>query len=109
MGSISAQTRTERNQQTHFDAFREQTLPHIDAIYSDALCLTGNREDAANLVEATYVRSFQGFEQFRHRRVPAQQREHNTLAWLYANLHAVFCEGILARFEPDVTLIGEQR
>lgn len=50
-------------------AFRAQTFPHVDAIYSDALCLTGSREDAADLVVEAYLRAFRKYDGFRRRRV----------------------------------------
>ena len=79
------------------EAFRAQTFPHIDAVYSDAFCLTGDPEDAADLVVETYVRAFRHYERFRRGRVPEPRRAHVTLAWLYGNMHACFCDKVLAR------------
>jgi DNA-directed RNA polymerase specialized sigma24 family protein len=89
--------RSKRDAQAErFEAFCAQTFPHVDAVYSDAFCLTGSPEDAADLVEAAYVRAFLGYEQFQHRRVPEHLRTRRTRAWLYGNMHAAFCDTVLA-------------
>ena len=89
-------------------AFRVQTFPHAEAIYSDALCLTGSREDAADLVVATYVRALLGYEQFQRGRVPAHLRGRRTLAWLFGHMHAAFCAGVLAHTDCSTAQKGER-
>lgn len=86
------------------EAFRAETSPHVDAVYSDAFCLTGGPERAADLVVAAYVRAFAQYEQFRRRRVSGHTEARSTLAWLYGNMHAAFCDGVLAH--QAAALIG---
>jgi len=81
---------------------------HLDAAYADALLLTGNPEDAADLVEAAYVYAFQRYELFGRRCVPAQLRARATRAWLLENLHIVFCESILSFTEMREAPMGER-
>ncbi len=78
-------------------AFRAETFPFVDAVYSDAFCLTGSPEAAADLVVAAYVRASRSYDQFRRRRTPESLRSRSTLAWLFGNLHAAFSARVLAR------------
>ena len=78
------------------EAFRAQTSPHVDAVYSDALCLTGRTEEAADLVVAAYVRAFAQYERFRRRHAHGRTEACGTLAWLHGNLHAAFWDEALA-------------
>ena len=76
--------------------FRAQTFPHVETLYSDAFCLTGCPEQAADLVVAAYARAFLGYDQFRGRRIPKRRQTEVTLTWLFGNMHAAFCAGVLA-------------
>ena len=100
------QTRTGQKQRTRSEAFQAQTFPHMDALYSDALCLTGSPDDAVALVVKAYDRAFQEYDWFRRRRVPGHLRTRSTRAWLLGNLHGVFCDGVLRLVAQDVTPIG---
>jgi RNA polymerase sigma-70 factor, ECF subfamily len=44
--------------------FEQVALPHLDAVYTAALRLTRNRDDANDLVQETILRSFRFFHQF---------------------------------------------
>jgi DNA-directed RNA polymerase specialized sigma24 family protein len=72
-------------------AFKAVTFPHLETIFRDACCLAGSRDEAGDLVIAAYARAFLHYEAFR------RGRTRNAVNWLYANLHAVFCDEILAR------------
>lgn len=50
-------------------------LPHIDALYRTAYSMTKNAGDADDLVQDTYLRAFQFFDQF--------QGGTNSRAWLF--------------------------
>jgi RNA polymerase sigma-70 factor (ECF subfamily) len=50
-------------------------LPHLDALYRAAFSMTRNAGDADDLVQDTYVRAFQFFDQF--------QGGTNARAWLF--------------------------
>lgn len=81
-----------------------ETSAHLDAVFSDALCLTGSEDDAADLVVEAYRRTFRGWF-WEPRTVGAGSAEtQNLLARLYRNLYAAFCDGVLAcaaRHEPS--------
>lgn len=79
------------------EAFHVQTYSYLDDVYLDALCLTGSRDTAADLVVKTYVRAFEDYEGFRRHRLTPPQRTESTLTWLYRHMHACFCDEILQR------------
>jgi len=44
--------------------FREEALPHLDAVYRFALRLAGNSDEAEDLVQETFLRAFRSWENF---------------------------------------------
>jgi RNA polymerase sigma-70 factor (ECF subfamily) len=62
--------------------FEQVALPHLDAVYSAALRLTHNRDDANDLVQETILRSFRFFDQF--------AKGTNCRAWLLTILYNNF-------------------
>lgn len=57
------------------DTFVEDTEPFMSSLYSTALRLSGNRSDAEDLVQETYLRAFRSYESFREGT--------NLRAWLF--------------------------
>lgn len=57
------------------EEFESIAVPHMDALYSYGLNLTGNRDDAADLLQETYLKAFRFFHSF--------QRGTNCKAWLF--------------------------
>ena len=55
--------------------FEEVTLPHLDSLYGFALVLTGNSDDAHDLVQDAYLRAYR----FYHRDQPIAHYK----AWLF--------------------------
>jgi RNA polymerase sigma-70 factor (ECF subfamily) len=55
--------------------FVEDTEPFMDSLYSTALRLTGNRADAEDLVQETYLRAYRSYESF--------ETGTNLRAWLF--------------------------
>lgn len=55
--------------------FEAQMLPHLDALYRAAVSMTRNPGDADDLVQDTFLRAFQFFDQF--------QGGTNARAWLF--------------------------
>jgi RNA polymerase sigma-70 factor (ECF subfamily) len=63
-------------------AFEAEALTHINALYSTALRLSGNRADAEDLVQETYLKALRSAEQF--------EPGSNLKAWLFTILHNTF-------------------
>ena len=55
--------------------FEQEALPHMSALYSFAVRLTRDRDDAADLVQETYLKAFRFFDKF--------ERGTNCKAWLF--------------------------
>src|SRR5690606_8090281 len=64
------------------DAFREEALPHLDALYGVALRLIKNERDAEDLVQDAYLKAFRHFDKY--------QRGTNCKAWLFKILTNTF-------------------
>ena len=63
--------------------FTTLTLVHADALYRTAYHLAGNRVDAEDLTQETYLRAYRGFASF---------RGGNARAWLFTILRHVFLD-----------------
>ena len=68
-----------RRQSPEPDAFAEEVLGFVDALYATAMRLTRNRADAEDLVQDTLVKAFRFADRF--------ERGTNLKAWLYTILH----------------------
>ncbi len=55
--------------------FEEVALPHLDSLYHFAYNLTGNSDDAQDLLQETYLKAYRFFDTF--------QRGTNCKAWLF--------------------------
>jgi len=55
--------------------FEHEALPHMSALFSFAVRLTRDRDDAADLVQETYLKAFRFFDKF--------ERGTNCKAWLF--------------------------
>jgi len=64
------------------EQFEKEMGPHLDALYRNALRLTGNPNDAEDLVQDTYLRAFRFFHQY--------QMGTNAKAWLFRIMNTVF-------------------
>jgi len=62
--------------------FNQEALPHLDHLYTVALHLARNRDDASDLVQETMLRGLRFFDQFK----PGT----NCRAWLVTILYNVF-------------------
>ena len=62
--------------------FEHEALPHLDALYSTALRLARNADDANDLLQETILRAFRFFHQF----TPGT----NCRAWLLTILYNIF-------------------
>jgi len=55
--------------------FELEAIPHMHALYNFALRMTGNADDAHDLVQETYMKAFRFFDKF--------EKGTNCKAWLY--------------------------
>jgi RNA polymerase sigma-70 factor, ECF subfamily len=64
------------------DVFTNETLPHRNALYNYALKISGNSDDAQDLVQETYYKAFRHFDKF--------QSGTNSKAWMFMILKNSF-------------------
>lgn len=64
------------------DNFSSETLPHRDALYNYALKISGNADDAQDLVQETYYKAYRHFDKF--------QSGTNSKAWMFMILKNSF-------------------
>jgi len=62
--------------------FEAEMNPHLDALYRNGLRLTGNANDAEDLLQDTYLRAYRFFYQY--------QPGTNAKAWLFRIMNTVF-------------------
>lgn len=58
-----------------YEDFQNEAVPHMDALFNFALRMTGDSDDASDLVQETYMRAFRFFDKF--------ERGTNAKAWLF--------------------------
>lgn len=63
-------------------SFREEALPHLDAVYRFALRLAGSRDPAEDLVQETFLRAYSHWDQY----TPGT----NCKSWLFTICRNVF-------------------
>jgi RNA polymerase sigma-70 factor (ECF subfamily) len=64
------------------DLFEAEMSPHLDSLYRNAVRLTGNANDAEDLLQDTYLRAYRFFYQY--------QPGTNAKAWLFRIMNTVF-------------------
>lgn len=57
------------------DAFHEEAIPHLDALYGTALRMTKSESDAEDLIQETMLKAFRYFDKY--------ERGTNCKAWLF--------------------------
>jgi RNA polymerase sigma-70 factor (ECF subfamily) len=62
--------------------FEQEAMPHLDSLFTAALYLTRNREEANDLCQETVLRAYRSFHQF--------TAGTNCRAWLLTILHNLF-------------------
>ena len=58
-----------------YKEFQETAVPHMDALFNFALRMTGDSDEANDLIQETYMRAFRFWEKF--------EKGTNCKAWLY--------------------------
>jgi RNA polymerase sigma-70 factor, ECF subfamily len=61
--------------ETKYRDFENEALPHMDALYNFAVRMTGNSDDADDLVQETFLKAFRFFDKF--------EMGTNCKAWLF--------------------------
>ena len=61
--------------QQKYKDFESEALPHLDALYNFALKMTGDTDEADDLVQETFLRAFRFFDKF--------EKGTNSKAWLF--------------------------
>jgi RNA polymerase sigma-70 factor (ECF subfamily) len=88
---------TPRERRLHFE---QSALPHLDALYSAALRLARNPDDAKDLLQETVLRAYRCFHQF----TPGT----NCRAWLLTILYNIFRTAYRRGAREQVSLTSEE-
>ena len=64
------------------DRFEQEFLPHLEALNTFAFHLTYNEEDAADLVQETYLKAFRFIDKY--------EDGTNAKAWLFYTILSIF-------------------
>jgi RNA polymerase sigma-70 factor, ECF subfamily len=62
--------------------FEREAVPHMDALYNFALKMTGDSDDANDLLQETYLKAFRFFDKF--------EKGTNCKAWLFSIMKNTF-------------------
>jgi RNA polymerase sigma-70 factor (ECF subfamily) len=81
------------------ERFQQDVIPLMDQLFSGALRLTRNRDDAEDLVQETMLRAYIGFRSFR--------AGSNLKAWLYRILHNTWINAYRKRQRRPVEVAGD--
>ena len=73
--------------------FNEEALPHLDAVYRFALRLSGSPDQAADLVQETYLRAYRAWDQY--------TRGTRAKSWLFTICRNLFLRGRERRRRHD--------
>ncbi|MBN1448117.1 MAG: sigma-70 family RNA polymerase sigma factor [Bacteroidetes bacterium] len=73
-GETEAQESPEMLRKRHLD-FEREALPHMDALYNFALRMTGDPDEADDLLQETYLKAYRFFDKF--------EQGTNCKAWLF--------------------------
>lgn len=81
MNSASGEN-TKVNDRKLYAEFEKEAIPHMDSLYNFALKMTGEPDDANDLVQETYLKAFRFFDKF--------EKGTNCKAWLFRILKNTF-------------------
>jgi RNA polymerase sigma-70 factor, ECF subfamily len=80
--------------------FHAEAMPHLNAVYSMALRIARNPDDASDLMQETMMRAFRAFDQF--------ERGTNCRAWLLTILYNNFRNGYRKNIREQVSVSEEE-
>lgn len=72
--ALLAEPQTPEQKQLYSD-FEREAVPHMDSLYNFALKMTGDSDDASDLIQETYLKAFRFFDKF--------EKGTNCKAWLF--------------------------
>jgi RNA polymerase sigma-70 factor, ECF subfamily len=72
--ALLAEPQTPEQKQLYAD-FEREAVPHMDSLYNFALKMTGDSDDANDLIQETYLKAFRFFDKF--------EKGTNCKAWLF--------------------------
>jgi len=75
-------TLNDKELQQRYAEFEKEAVPHLDAVYNFALRMTGDEDDADDLVQETFLKAFRFFDKF--------EKGTNCKAWLFRILKNSF-------------------
>jgi len=64
------------------EEFEREAVPHMDALYNFALKMTGDSDDASDLIQETYLKAFRFWDKF--------EKGTNCKAWLFRIMKNTF-------------------
>ena len=64
------------------EEFEREAVPHMDALYNIALKMTGDSDDASDLIQETYLKAFRFWDKF--------EKGTNCKAWLFRIMKNTF-------------------
>ena len=73
---------SDKELQSRYAEFEKEAVPHMDAVYNFALKMTGDEDDADDLVQETFMKAFRFFDKF--------EKGTNCKAWLFRILKNSF-------------------
>ncbi|KAF0141957.1 MAG: RNA polymerase subunit sigma [Stygiobacter sp. RIFOXYC12_FULL_38_8] len=73
--SVIEENKTEEELQLLYADFQREAVPHMNAVFNFALRMTGDEDDANDLVQETYLKAFRFFDKF--------EKGTNCKAWLF--------------------------
>lgn len=94
--TLSRTTRTKTEKR-----FEQEAMPHARALYGAAMRLTRSPDDAADLVQETFLKAFRAFDQF--------EPGTNCKAWLFRILTNAFINKYRRRVKEREILEGEHQ
>jgi RNA polymerase sigma-70 factor (ECF subfamily) len=72
---VLEENRSKEETQLLYADFEREAIPHMNAVYNFALRMTGDEDDANDLVQETYLKAFRFFDKF--------EKGTNCKAWLF--------------------------
>ncbi|MEW6507800.1 MAG: sigma-70 family RNA polymerase sigma factor [Bacteroidota bacterium] len=73
--ALNRSSASDNNPRKLYEEFEREAIPHMDALYNFALKMTGDEDDADDLVQETYLKAFRFFDKF--------EKGTNCKAWLF--------------------------